>query len=272
MTKNLFPLIQSIFDEVLKNHPEKDKAKEEKMAQLAQELLKKLWEPLPICKNFWQRFFTQHSSLPQTIFDRIASFRENQKFTETKEEIWRIMFYTSRAFYQGTEMLARACYLFYHSPLAFRKYSTTEIDFDKDIYRSIHNKIFISPSNVDTVPPFQSEQEKQKIENRRLPLLSFAPIKLGIHPCLIDSTEEIEKYKELFSETFLRNFSTNPVRYEPLKKLLCIEQPESNYPDKQHRAIVVAIDEFNRRLRREPVKICVHMDGTTKTDIQRIKE
>ena len=89
---------------------------------------------------------------------------------------------------------------------------------------------------------------------------------------MIDSTEEIEKYRELFLEISLHDFSTNPFRYEPLKKLLCIEQPESNYPDKQHRAIVVAIDEFNRRLRREPVKICAHKDGTTKTDIQHIKE
>ena len=163
MTKNLFPLIQSILDEELKNYPEKDKAKEEKMAQLAQELLKKLWEPLPEYKNFWQRIFTRYPSLPQTIFDRITAFRRNQKFTETKEEMWRVMFYTSRAFYQGTEMLARACYLFYHSPLAFRKYSTTEIDFDKDIYRSIHNKIFMLSANTDTITPFQSEQEIQKI-------------------------------------------------------------------------------------------------------------
>ena len=45
MVQNLKPLMQSILDENLKAHPEKEREKELKYAELAQELLDQLWKP-----------------------------------------------------------------------------------------------------------------------------------------------------------------------------------------------------------------------------------
>ena len=89
----------------------------------------------------------------------------------------------------------------------------------------------------------------------------------------MSSQQEFDKYKDLYSEASLQGFSTDPYRYVPLRKLLYIEQPESNYPETQHKAMVLAVNAFNQRLHseHEPVKICSHKGNSVTSDKQKTR-
>ena len=273
--------MQLILNEELKNHPKKNKQEEEKAAALGQKLLNRLWLPEKKPNTFWGKVkfaLSDGIDLPQTLFNRIIDFRERQGLAYKKEEMQHVMFYATNAFRKGTDILARGCYLFHHNPKEFEKYATTPTDFDNDIRQSTFNEenVFmpafaIFPSGT-MMATGQEIQEEYRAEDRCLPLLSFAPIKYGQHPCLMTSQKTIDQYQGLFSEASLQGFSHDLCRYEPFKKLLYIEQPESRYSALQHKAIVIALNEFNQRLAREPVKICTHKDTPTKTTIHRTKE
>ena len=271
----LKPLMKLVLNEELKNHPEKNKEQEEKAAELGQELLEKLWKPEEKPTTFWGKVKTVLSDgidLPQKLFDRIIDFRVRHGLAHKKQETQNVMFYATKAFRDGIEMMAAACYLFRHTPKAFEKYATSSVDFNEDIHQSTFDEENAFVPFFGTGVPLildQSEQEENRVNDRRLPLRSFAPIKYGIHPCLIDSKREIEKYTQLLSEPSLNGFRTNPYRFEPLKKLLHFEQPESNYPAMHHNALVVAINEFNIRLRHEPVKVCSHKGNQESFDKQK---
>ena len=254
-------------DEELKAHPEKNKEQEEKTAELGQELLEKLWDPEEKPTTFWGKVknaFSDGINLPEKLFDRIVDFRIQHGLAYKKEEMQRVMFYATKAFRSGTEILERGCYLFHHNPQAFEKYATSATDFSEDIHQSTFDEenvfmpaIGIGPVGI-AIAAGQSEYEEERAEDRRLPLCSFAPIKFGYHPALMTSQKEIDKYQGLFGEPSLNGFDTNPYRFEPLKKLLYIEQPQSHYPDTQHKAMVIAINAFNQYLEHEPIKVCVH--------------
>ena len=275
----LKPLMQFVLDEELKAHPEKNKETEEKAANLGQELLDRLWVPEEKPTDFWGRVKTVLSDgidLPQKLFDRMVDFRVHQGLAHKKEEMQKVAFYATKAFRKGTELLARGCYLFYHNPKAFGKYATSSTDFQEDVRQSTFDEesvfmpaLAIFPSGT-AMAAGQAEQEYYRAEDRRLPLLSFTPIRIGIHPSQIKSQDMFNHCQGLFSDISLRGFSSDSSRYEPLKKLLYTEQLESNYPDLQHKAIVVALNEFNQRLEREPVKVCAHKNTKPKTDTQHI--
>lgn len=263
----LKPLMQLVLDEELKIHPEKNKEKEEKAAELGQDLLEKLWIPEEKPNTFLGKVKSVLSdgvNLPQILFNRMIDFRARQGLTQKKEQMQRAMFYTTKAFREGTEIMSAACYLFHHNPHAFERYATNQVDFQEDLRRSTYDEESIFMPFLGTGVPTivnQSEQEENYADDRRLPLLSFAPIKYGLHPCLINSSREIEKYKQIFLEPSLYGFKNNPYRFEPLKKLLYFEQPESNYPATHHTALVIAVNEFNKRLECEPVKVCSHKEN-----------
>ena len=197
---------------------------------------------------------------------------------ESKEEMKKVAFYATKSFCKGTDLLARGCYLFYHNPKAFERYATSSIDFQEDVRQSSFDEenvfmptLAIFPSDT-VIAERQASQEEYHPENRRLPLLSFAPIKCGIHPSQIEFQVMLDHHKGLFSDPSLRPFQYDFCRYEPLKQLLCSEQPESNYPNLQHKAIVVALNEFNRRLEREPVHICAHKGKPSTPNVQHTRE
>ena len=278
MIRPFNPLMKSILNEELKTHPEKDKDEEGMFSILGQELLEKLWQPDEKPTTFWGKIKVALSDgidFPQKLFDRMVDFRGVHGFSHKKEEMQRVMFYTTSSFRKGTEILARGCYLFHHNPQAFKKYATSEVDFAEDIRQSTFDEenVFMPALTVWPVGTFmatgETEQEYERAEDRRLPLLSFAPIKYGQHPSLVASSQELDKYTALFSEPSLYGFDTNPYRLEPLKKLLYLEQPESCYPSLQHKAIVIAINAFNRCLDREPVKICTHKENQASSNKQK---
>lgn len=270
MTKPFNPLMRLILDEELKAHPEKDQTKEENASVLGQELLENLWKPEEKPQTFWGKVkiaLSDGINLPEKLFNRLIDFRTRQGLTD-KEEMQRVMFYATNSFRKGTEILARGCYLFYHHPKAFEKYATSPADFQEDIRQSTCDEegIFMPAlgMRITTVT-----EEDECIDDRRLPLLSFAPIKYGKHPCLLANSKEIDKQMGLISDPSLNGFSCDACRYVPLKKLLYVEQPESNYPTTHHRALVIAINEFNRRLEHEPVKICSHRGNSVSPDKQK---
>jgi len=258
----LKPLMQYILDEELKAHPQKDKTQERKAASLAQELLEKLWQPEEKPTTFWQKVkltLSDGVNLPEQLFKRVVDFRACQRLAHKKEEMQQVMFYAVQAFRKGTEMLARACYLFNHNPLAFAGYATSSVDFEQDLRQSsCEDENVFMPALWTVTSAGQSEIQKNHADDRRLPLHSFAPIKYGQHPCLEDSKYQIRKYQDLFDEFSLLGFKTDPFRYVSLKKLLFGHQPDSNYPSLHHQAIVVALNEFNKCLEREPVRVCSH--------------
>ena len=271
------PLMQTILDEELKKTPEKDKEKEQSMAGLGQELLDVLWVPEKETNTLWGKLkdvLSDGINLPQKLFDRIVDFRVDQGLSDKKEEMQKVMFYATMASRKGTDILARACYLFRHNPKAFEKYATTSVDFSEDMRQSAFDEENMFMPTLDILngasgmATGQFEQAEARAYNRRLPLLSFSPIKYGKHPCIINNPTEISKYEGLFSEISLRGWQYDPARFSPLKNLLYAEHPESNYPAQQHEAIVIAINEFSRHLEREPVKVCTHKNKTKTADKQ----
>lgn len=280
-TSKIFPIMHTVLNEELERHPEKDKEKEERAAALGQELLNDLWLPEEKPATFWGKIksaLSDEMDLPQKLFKRMIDFRVRQGLAYKKEEMQKVAFYATKSFRKGTDLMARACYLFYHNPQAFEKYATTSIDFKEDIQRSSFNEenvfmpaLAIFPSGT-IMATGQAEQEYDRAEDGRLPLLSFAPIKCGIHPSQIASQVMFNHYQGLFSEPSLYGFSHDSSRYEPLKKLLYEEHPESNYPDLRHKAIVVALNAFNQSLERETVHVCTHKDKPSASNTQKIKE
>ena len=281
MTSKIFPIMRLVLNEELENHPEKDPIQEEKAAALGQELLNNLWQPEEKPASFWERIksaLSDEIELPQKLFNRIIDFRTQKGLTYKKEEMKKVAFYATKSFCKGTDLLARGCYLFYHNPKAFERYATSSIDFQEDVRQSSFDEenvfmptLAIFPSDT-VIAERQASQEEYHPENRRLPLLSFAPIKCGIHPSQIEFQVMLDHHKGLFSDPSLRPFQYDFCRYEPLKQLLCSEQPESNYPNLQHKAIVVALNEFNRRLEREPVHICAHKGKPSTPNVQHTRE
>ena len=275
----LKPLMQLILDEELKVHPEKERVKEEKAAELGQDLLDKLWQPEEKPSTFWGKVksaLSDEVGLPQKLFNRMIDFRVREGLSYKKEEMQRIMFYATKAFCKGTDILAAGCYLFHHNPQAFQKYATSSEDFNEDVRQSTFDEENVFMPAIGISPPVgiamiagQSEQEECRAEDRRPPLRSFAPIRFGYHPSQEKFQGLFEHYHNIFSEPSMNGFKTNPYRYEPLKKLLYTEQPESRYPVSQHKAIVVALNEFNRRLEREPVKVCSHKNDQPNADKQK---
>ena len=270
----LKPLMQCILDEELKTHSKKDRTQEGKAASLAQELLEKLWQPEEKPTTFWQKVkltLSDGINLPEQLFNRVVDFRACQGLAHKKEEMQKVMFYAVQAFRKGTEMMAGACYLFNHNPLAFEGYATSSADFDKDIHQNTcdEESIFM-PVQGSAVFTAQVEYKSCRTDDRRLPLFSFAPIKYGRHPCLEDSKYQIRKYQDLFDEFSLLGFKTDPYRYVPLKKLLFGNHPDSNYPSSQHQAIVMALNEFNKCLEREPVQVCPHQGKQVTADRQKV--
>ena len=200
------------------------------------------------------------------------NFRTQRGLAYEKEKTQQVMAYATKAFNKGTEILSAACYLFYHNPQAFKKYAVTSFDYDEDIRRSTFNEenVFMPALGIPgemMIVAGQSKQEEDRANSQRLPFLSFAPIKHGYHPCLTESTYEIEEYQKILSEPSLYGFKTNPYRFEPFKKLL--QQPESNYPGIRHQAIVIAINAMNKQLEHEPVKICSHKGRATPQEKQK---
>ncbi|MBR6231589.1 MAG: hypothetical protein IKQ99_00640 [Alphaproteobacteria bacterium] len=266
MTKPFNPLMQFVLAEELTAHPEKDKGAEEKASVLGQELLETLWKQERKPDTFWEKVKTALSDdvgLPQTLFNRIVDFQTQQKLD--KKEMNQVMFYATRSFRKGTEILARGCYLFHHNPQAFQKYATSEADFAEDIHQTTVNEENIFMPNL-TINPVDATATEDKTD--RLPLHCFAPVKYGFHPSFMTPAKEVEKHKGLFSEPFLDGFDTNPYRFEPLKKLLTGDLPESNYPAQHHIAVVIAVNAFNGYLNREPVKICAHKGNSVSPDKQ----
>ena len=274
MTKPFNPLMKFVLSEELNAHPEKDKEEEGKASVLGQKLLEVLWKPEEKPRTFWEKMkvaLSDDMNLPEKLFNRLADFRVRQGLAHEKEKMERVMFYATSSFRKGTEILARGCYLFYHNPKAFKKYTTSPMDFQEDIRQcSCDEENVFMPFLETGVPTVsgQSEQEDECSNDRRLPLLSFSPIKYGKHPCLLPNPQEIDKYIGLISDPALQGFLFDSCRYEPLKKLLYVEQPESNYPAAHHKASVIAINEFNWRLEHEPVKICTHKGNAVLPDRQ----
>ena len=274
----LTPLMQSVLNEKTKNDPTLDRTHEEKVAELGQELLEKLWEKEANPTTFWGKVKSVLSdgiNLPQILFDRMIDFRIQHKLSDKKEDMQRVMLYTTKAFNKGTDILAAGCYLFYHNPQAFQKYATSSADFNDDVEQSTFDE-----NNVNTgalgIPAIgiplvarQTEEELYRSNMRRLPLYSFAPIKYGFHPSQKKSQGLFEHYNTIFSERSLYGFQTNPYRYEPLQQLLHFEHPESRYPATHHNAIVIAANEFNKCLQREPVKVCSHKGCPVSSDKQK---
>ena len=281
MTPKLFPIMRLVLNEELENHPEKDPTQEEKAATLGQELLNKLWQPEEKPASFWEKIksaLSDEIELPQKLFNQIIDFRTKKELTYQKEEMQKVAFYATKSFCKGTDLLARGCYLFYHNPKAFERYATSSIDFQEDVHQGTFDEenvfmptLGIFPSDTITAER-PTLQEECRSEDRCLPLLSFAPIKCGIHPSQIESQVMFNHHQGLFSEPSLMGFPYDSCRYEPLKKLLYTEQLESNYPDLQHKAIVVALNEFNRRLEREPAHVCVHKKNSSSLNTQHTKE
>ncbi|MGN0919936.1 MAG: hypothetical protein ACI4OR_04200 [Alphaproteobacteria bacterium] len=258
----LKPLMQSVLERELKTHPEKEKSEEEKAAALAQELLERLWTPEQKPLTFWKRMkssFSENDTLPQKLFRRILEFREQKGLVSHKKEMQQVMFYAVRAFREGTEMMAAGCYLFNHNPLAFEKYATSAMDFEQDIQQrtSEEEKNFM-PQLETAICAKRSPYKGNAADDQCLPLFSFTPIKNGLHPCLMESKWEINKYKELFHEFSLQGFKTDPYRYTPLKKLFLGAQSACAYPAFWHKSIVDSLNEFNKHLAMEPVRICAH--------------
>lgn len=263
----LTPLMQSVLNEKTKNDPTIDRKHEEKFAELGQELLEKLWEKEANPTTFWGKVKSVLSdgiNLPQILFDRMIDFRVRHGLINKKEDMQRVMLYTTKAFNKGTDILAAGCYLFHHNPQAFQKYATSFEDFNDDIRQSTFDVedlpmplVGIGTVGIAIVAG-QAEQEYDRAEYRRLPLCSFAPIRYGYNPSQEKNKEMLDRYEHIFSEPSMHGFKTNPYRYEPLKKLLHFEQEESNYPAMHHNALVIAVNEFNKRLQCEPVKVCTH--------------
>lgn len=270
--------MQSVLNEKTKNDPTLDRTHEEKVAELGQELLDKLWEKEEKPTTFWGKVKSVLSdgiNLPQILFDRMIDFRVRHGLINKKEDMQHIMFYTTKAFNKGTDVLAAGCYLFYHNPQAFQKYATSSADFNDDIEQSTFDEenlpmplVGIGTVGIAIVAG-QAEQEYDRAEDRRLPLCSFAPIKYGFHPSQKEYQGIFKHYEAIFSERSLYGFQTNPYRYEPLKKLLHFEHSESHYPATHHNAMVIAMNEFNKCLQREPVKVCSHKGCSVSSDKQK---
>ena len=258
----LKPLMQFVLNEELKAHPEKEGTSEKMAAELAQELLEELWQPEKKPITFLGKvksLLSDGINLPQVLFDRIIDFKSRHQLTDKKEEMRRVMFYTTKAFNKGTDILAAGCYLFYHNPKAFEKYAISSVDFNEDIRLSSYDKDNdFMPLIALGIPMAIDQAEQNQSEEQRLPLISFAPIRYGFHPSQEKFQGLFEHYNTIFSERSLYGFHTNPSRYEPLNKLLHLEHPESHYPAIQHNAMVIAINEFNKHLAYEPVKVCSH--------------
>ena len=273
----LKPLMQFVLDQELKEHPGKNKEKEEKAASLAQELLEKLWLPDEKPTTFWEKVkfvLSDGVNLPEKLFRTVVSFRAHQGLSDKKEEMQRVMFYTTKAFREGTEMLAAGCYLFCYNPLAFERYATSSLDVEEDIRQSRYDEenLFMPELKVGSAVIDKQSEKKENLpqkKDRRLPLLSFAPIKYGQHPCMMDSKCEVARYKDLFSEFSLQGFRTDPYKYTPLKKLLYVDQPESHYPSLQHKTIALVLNAYNQLLEKEPVCVCTHKGAVVSENNQK---
>ena len=274
----LTPLMQSILDERTKNDPTLDRTQEEKFAELGQGLLEKLWVQEEKPTTFWGKVKSVLSdgiNLPQILFDRMIDFRVRHGLINKKEDMQHIMLYTTKAFNKGTDILAAGCYLFHHNPRAFQKYATSSTDFNEDIEQSSfdENNVNAGALGIPTIGiPIvanQTEEELYRSDLRRLPLSSFAPIKYGFHPSQKEYQGVFKHYEAIFSERVLYGFKTNPYKYEPLKKLLHFEHPESCYPATHHNAMVIAMNEFNKQLQQEPVKVCSHKGCSVSSDKQK---
>ena len=100
----LTPLMQSVLNEKTKNDPTLDRTHEEKVAELGQELLEKLWEKEANPTTFWGKVKSVLSdgiNLPQILFDRMIDFRIQHKLSDKKEDMQRVMLYTTKAFNNG---------------------------------------------------------------------------------------------------------------------------------------------------------------------------
>ena len=268
----LKPLMHYILEDELKAHPEEhpilssimpsksSTKKEERAAELGQELLETLWKT---SSKKPDTFFSKLKyelnggaalDLPLQMFNKIISFRESHGLA--KEEMQKAISYLGHAFNEGNEMLYAACWLFHHKPEVFRKYATNLDDFRHDV-REGNFKEENVPYPLLVIPPGMfivanaEIAERKDAEHRRLPLRSFGPIKCGYHPSLSNSFREIQSYRQMLQEPAWVSLQENRYRAVYFNKLLYFQYPESNYPDYRHKSLIVAVNEFNKRLKNE---------------------